>query len=239
LNALLLSAGFGTRLGSITKSKPKCLVKINKQTLIDIWIKKLKNTEINKIYINTHFMSNLVKAHIHKYHKENKKIIIIEENKILGTSNTIRKNINLFKKEKLLLIHTDNYTNFNINYLINSDKKKPRNCGLTMLSFITNQPEKTGTLFMNEDKVLSKYFHKDSKSLSKMGNGAIYILSKKFLKNYELEFKNDYDFSKDIIPKQLGKAYIYKTKSFYIDIGDPISLKLARKWGKKNKYLLK
>ena len=41
MNAILLSAGFGSRLMPITKNIPKCMVKIGDEYLIDIWIKKL------------------------------------------------------------------------------------------------------------------------------------------------------------------------------------------------------
>ena len=38
MNALLLSSGFGTRLSSFIKNKPKCLVKVNKKTILDYWL---------------------------------------------------------------------------------------------------------------------------------------------------------------------------------------------------------
>ena len=52
MQALILAAGYGKRLGKITKNIPKCLVKINSQTLIDIWLRKLHILKIDKIYIN-------------------------------------------------------------------------------------------------------------------------------------------------------------------------------------------
>ena len=55
MQALILAAGYGKRLGKITKNIPKCLVKINSQTLIDIWLRKLHILKIDKIYINTHY----------------------------------------------------------------------------------------------------------------------------------------------------------------------------------------
>ena len=54
MNAILLSAGFGSRLMPITKNIPKCMVKIGNEYLIDIWIEKLFKANIKKILINTH-----------------------------------------------------------------------------------------------------------------------------------------------------------------------------------------
>ena len=42
MDAILLAAGYGKRLGNITKKTPKCLVKINNKILLDIWISFLR-----------------------------------------------------------------------------------------------------------------------------------------------------------------------------------------------------
>ncbi|MDC3232466.1 sugar phosphate nucleotidyltransferase [Prochlorococcus sp. AH-716-A09] len=39
---LLLAAGYGTRLGELTKNRPKCLIPIGGIPILGIWIKKLE-----------------------------------------------------------------------------------------------------------------------------------------------------------------------------------------------------
>ena len=41
MKAILLSAGYGTRLMPYTKNTPKCLMKINDKPLLEFWIEKL------------------------------------------------------------------------------------------------------------------------------------------------------------------------------------------------------
>jgi L-glutamine-phosphate cytidylyltransferase len=56
--AVILAAGMGTRLESVTKNKtPKGFININGRTLIDRSISKLKNEGIKKIYIVTGHLS--------------------------------------------------------------------------------------------------------------------------------------------------------------------------------------
>ena len=42
--ALLLAAGFGTRLQPLTLHTPKCLVKIGGEPLLGIWLRKLEKS---------------------------------------------------------------------------------------------------------------------------------------------------------------------------------------------------
>ena len=66
MKALLLSAGYGTRLKPITNNIPKCLVKIANKALIDYWLELILSHKDIDILINTHYLSNLVNDHIHR-----------------------------------------------------------------------------------------------------------------------------------------------------------------------------
>ena len=107
MKAILLSAGYGTRLRPVTNKIPKCLIKINNQTLIDIWIKKLIDIGVNSILINTHHLHKKISKHINNSPYK-KKIIIKYEKKLLNTGGTLIRNLNFFKDEDGLLIHSDN-----------------------------------------------------------------------------------------------------------------------------------
>jgi mannose-1-phosphate guanylyltransferase len=233
LNALILSAGYGKRLGNKTLNTPKCLIKINKIPMLDIWLSKLENLNLKKIYINSHYLHKQVSDHLKK--NKNKNIVMLHEKKLLGTSGTIFKNYKLFMNDDLLVIHCDNYTNFNLSALIRAHKKKPRYCLLTMLTFKTNKPCESGIVLKNKKKILIKYFEKTKNIFGFEANAAIYVISKNFF--YDDIFskcKKTFNFAEEVIPKILKRVFIYKTNKFYIDIGDRISLNLARKWARQN-----
>ena len=52
MQAFLLSAGHGKRLRPITINQPKCLVKIGRTNLLELWVKKLNQVRVKKIIIN-------------------------------------------------------------------------------------------------------------------------------------------------------------------------------------------
>ena len=63
--ALILCAGLGKRLNPITLKKPKPLLEINNETVLEKTINLIKELGINKIIINTFYLkdqfSNFIK----------------------------------------------------------------------------------------------------------------------------------------------------------------------------------
>lgn len=234
MNVLLLSAGYGTRLKEITTKIPKCLVRIGKEAIIDIWLNKLKKIHLNRIFINTHYKHKLVEKHL-KDNIKNFNIEILYEEKLLGTAGTLYENLNDFKYNDLMVIHCDNFTNFDLNDLINAHKKRPKKCEISMLTFKTSKPTQSGIVITDKNKILKEYYEKPDCPPGNIANAAIYILSKKFLNEKYSEFGGYKDFASEVIPKLTNKIFTYKTDDFFIDIGDTTSLNIAKKWLKNNK----
>jgi len=64
MNAILLAAGFGTRLRPMTNTIPKCLVPIKGKPLLQIWLERLTAAEIGSFLINTHYLPEQVEQFI-------------------------------------------------------------------------------------------------------------------------------------------------------------------------------
>ena len=90
LRALLLSAGYGTRLRPITDKKPKCLVEIDNKPIIEHWLEKLEEIGCEKVFINTHYLFEEVNKFI-KSRKKSSMIIKTKYEKKLGTAGTLIK----------------------------------------------------------------------------------------------------------------------------------------------------
>lgn len=48
MKCIILAAGQGKRIDQVTKNKPKCLIKINKETLLERQIKLLNHLKLKK-----------------------------------------------------------------------------------------------------------------------------------------------------------------------------------------------
>lgn len=229
MKALILAAGLGTRLRPLTNNKPKCLLSINGQPLLDIWIKKITKCPIDEIFINTHYLSNQVNVFIKKMNYPYK-VKLLFEKELLGTAGTIKKNLKLFLEDDLLLIHGDNLMQDDLSEIINSHYNRPSECLMTMLTFQTNTPHTCGIVEIDENKIIKSFVEKPKNSVNRRANGAIYILSPDMLQELKKESDNVFNFSEEIIPKYINKIYTYHTDKNFIDIGTEESFKKAQEF---------
>jgi mannose-1-phosphate guanylyltransferase len=220
LRAIILAAGYGSRLKPLTLNTPKCLVKINNQPLLEIWLNKLNECGVKNFLINLHYLSDEVENFVNKS-KFKKRIKLVYEKKLLGTAGTLKKNIDFFKNDGGFLLHSDNLCKENLNKFIEAHNNRPKKCLLTLMSFKTSQPKNCGIL-KTYKKVLINYEEKPKHPKSNLANGALYFLTNQFLINFKKSdfFSQSQDFSRDIIPRYLNQIYTYKTKKLFIDIGN-------------------
>lgn len=233
MNAILLAAGFGTRLRPITIKKPKCLVEINKVPLLKIWIEKLEKAGVKSILINTHYLSDQVKNFI--YNNNFKlKIKVTYERKLLGTAGTLYKNLNFFEGKDGIFLHADNFCEESISNLIKKHNNRPKSCLITALTFRTTNPSSCGIFKINLNKVVKDFNEKPkNKNFGNLANAATYILSNNFIKIFKKKFLKSKDFSQDVIPTMVNKIYTFETKKKFIDIGTLKNYKLANSYAKR------
>tara|TARA_B100000161_G_scaffold210621_1_gene155438 strand:- start:510 stop:1196 length:687 start_codon:yes stop_codon:yes gene_type:complete len=224
----LLAAGLGTRLRPLTLTTPKCLIEINGEPLLINWLNKLEKIGCDEVLINTHYLPLQVENAIKKWGHHNLKITITFEEKLLGTAGTLRRNLNFFNDANVLLIHADNYTNLDLMDFLNSFHSKNKHCLLSMVTFLTDKPEKCGVVKTNNYGVLEEYYEKVSDPPSNIANGAIFAFDEDFIKVFSLFPPIYSDFCAEIIPNLKGKVQTYFTNCFFVDIGTPSSLKLAK-----------
>jgi len=112
MDALILAAGFGSRMNELTKNIPKPLLKIKNQTLLDYAIKMMEGVSLNNIFINSHYLANQLHNYVNQKYPH---IKISHEEDILGTGGGIKK----IQNDHILVINTDNLWNLSFAKEIN------------------------------------------------------------------------------------------------------------------------
>ncbi len=227
IKALVLAAGMGTRLRPYTNHLPKCLMPIRGVPLLGYWINKIEACGIGEIFINTHYLSDLVLDYT-RTKSSGPRITVLHEEHLLGTAGTIRANYASIAESRLLVIHGDNWSECNINDLIAHHlNRRPQSCPITMMTFTSEDPSSCGIVEKDSHGTLVAFYEKVKEPPGNEANAAIYLLEPEVVRQIAEDHSGD-DFSTDIIPDFLGRISCWYSAGIHRDIGTIESLLAAQ-----------
>ena len=226
MKAILLAAGYGKRLRPMTLSMPKCLVTINEQPLIDIWLEDLSNAGVGPFLINTHYLAGQVIEHL-KSSPFRKTIRLVHEYTLLGTAGTLIANADFVGNDPVMLVHADNLSLFDPKAFIKAHSRRPANCDMTMMLFETDDPKSCGIVELDSYGVVTDFHEKIASPPSNLANGAVYIIEPKLISELASVTPPITDFSTQVIPSRIGRIATYLNKVYHRDIGTALSLREA------------
>lgn len=105
MKAMILAAGYGTRLKPLTEKIPKALIKIQHVPLLELVIKKLISLGVDEIIINCHHLSDQIISFLKAKKNFGIKIATIFEPEILGTGGGIKKAAYFFDDNQPFIVH--------------------------------------------------------------------------------------------------------------------------------------
>lgn len=106
MNALILAAGLGTRLGELTSDRPKALVEVCGRTMLEHQLRHLSAAGFDRFVINIHHFAPKVRAFLEEHQNFGLDIRLSDETDLLlDTGGGIRKAMRLFGGEQPVLVH--------------------------------------------------------------------------------------------------------------------------------------
>lgn len=226
MKALLLAAGFGSRLRPLTDNIPKCLVPIHGKPLLDYWLDLLIPNGIDRILINTHYLSDKVQQHISqsRWHGH---IDQVHETKLLGTGGTLRANAHYFSNEAFFVAHADNLTQFDPQAFIKTHQNRDDSTLITMMTFDTDTPSTCGIVELDPNNHVVAFHEKQANPPGRRANAAVFIFEPEVLTYIQSLDKTEIDISLDVIGHFLGRIQTFHNDQYHRDIGNLESLRLA------------
>lgn len=228
MKAIILAAGKGERLGKITKNIPKPMLRVKGKIILERNIQWLKKYGVKDIYINLHYLPNIIRGYFKDGRSLGVKIHYSYENKILGTAgavrNIIKSNPGNWRGESLfLVIYGDNlYTReYNIKNMLSFHSMKK---GIATIGLYRKVSEfkKSGIAILDKNKMITSFVEKPS-SIVKIKHGlvntGVYAFNLDILKYIPLGYS---DFGRDVFPKLLEKrlsvyGFVFKNGLIAID----------------------
>ncbi len=230
MKALILAAGYATRLYPLTENKAKPLLQVGNKTIIDHLIEKIKNTKIEETLVVTN-------GKFYEDFKEwgNADIIINDgstnnENR-LGAIRDIQHVIeHEHLDEDVLIIAGDNFFTFDLNEFLEFSKDKQ--CVIVARNLESlEEAKKHGNLEIDGNGKITKFIEKPLDPKSKLSAICVYYMKKEVL-----NMLKDYEGSSDATGffmewlTQKIDVHAWVNDETYFDIGDKERLEQARRY---------
>ena len=117
MNALILAAGLGTRLGPFTADRPKALVEVEGRTMLEHQLRHLSSAGFDRFVINIHHFAGKVKEYLDANSNFGLDITLSDESSLLlDTGGGIRQAMHILQDDSPLLVH-------NVDIFSNTDLK--------------------------------------------------------------------------------------------------------------------
>lgn len=153
--AMIFAAGFGTRMGTLTKSTPKPMIKISNKPLIDYALDLVNAANVKTTVVNLHYLPEQIERHL-----ANTQVQTLRETPdILETGGGLKNALPLLGNDPVFTLNSDAiWTGSNPLTLLREHWNPETMDGLLALIPLENAQEYTGTgdFFCEQDGPLRR-----------------------------------------------------------------------------------
>jgi MurNAc alpha-1-phosphate uridylyltransferase len=106
--AMIMAAGLGKRMRPLTATRPKPLIEVAGQSLLDHVLERLRNSGVKKVVVNVHYLASSVEAHLASRPNGLEIVISDERDRLLETGGGLVKALPLIDCDPFLAVNSDN-----------------------------------------------------------------------------------------------------------------------------------
>lgn len=233
MKAMILAAGLGTRLRSLTSNIPKALVPVRNRPVIDRVIQYLKGQGVSEIVVNAHHHHKQIVKHLDGGRPFGLNIEVRVEPEILGTGGGIKNTEDFWGTEPFIVINADILTDIDL-----SKARKEHNKTGGLATLILHNHES-----FNQVQIDNRLNITDIAAKSHTGRLAftgIHIIAPELFQHIEPDvFSNIIDCYRDLIRSGNQITACVSSGHYWRDIGSVESYMLANKETLGNKPFIK
>lgn len=232
MNAMILAAGRGTRLGELGRMVAKVLVEVGGEPLLARQLRYLKeHGDVERVVINAHHLAPQIKRFVanHPYAQD---IDVVVEPRLLGTAGGVHNALPLLGKEPFLVLYGDVIVDEPITALVETHRRAQAAATLTL--YRTSAIEGKGTVELTAAGAVCAFHEKSRAAENREAyvNAGLYVLEPTLMSRFPAGV--ELDFGHDVFPAALADnvaiaAHVLSAP--VIDMGTPTMLALARQGG--------
>lgn len=211
--AVILAAGFGTRMKEYTKNLPKPMLPLNGKPMIEYTIRQMAAHGITDIAMNLHYHADKISDYFGSGEKFGVNITYVHEDAPTGTAGGVKKLSEFCKTaENLIVIYGDIITDLNYTDFISAHEKHNK-----MATICVHKRLKSNSIIdFDHDMKITSFIERPSEEILKKYtnefwvNSAVYCFKPEILDLIKADTIQD--FPKDIFPGIIANNDLYAYK---------------------------
>jgi len=228
MNAMILAAGRGTRLGELSASTPKILVELDGEPLLARQIRYLRSAGVRRIVINTHHLAGQVEEFL-STQPGSADLHTVFEPELLGTAGGVRGALELLGEGHFFVLYGDVVVDEPPAALAEAHGRM--GALATLAVYASTEIEGKGTVEIDPDGRITAFREKAAAHTGAQAyvNAGLYVIDPALLRG--LPAGVACDFGHDLFPAALSRGEplaAHVLRAPVIDIGTPAALQAAR-----------
>ncbi len=230
MKAMVLCAGFGTRLGDLTRETPKPMLDLDGQPMLAWILAHLRQNGFSMVGINLHFQADTIQNHFGEGDSLGVKLIFSREPELLGTAGGAgRIGELLCPKETFLIQYGDVITDADLGEMVRVHRERG-----AVATIMVHERERSNSVveFGDDGRVIRLLERPDENerktTSSRYVNSGICVAEPELLKF--IPAGRAADLPRDVFPALIaeGKLFAYPLNGFRCAVDSPERLETAR-----------
>jgi glucosyl-dolichyl phosphate glucuronosyltransferase len=224
MNAMILGAGRGTRLGELGLRAPKILLELDGTPLLARHLRYLEREGVQRVVVNAHHLAARVETFLSAYQGP-LVVELVVERELLGTAGGVRNALHLLGPDPFVVLYGDVVIQEPLGPLFEMFRRADATALLSV--YEAAQTVGKGVVEVAPDgRVLG--FREKQQEGPGLVNAGLYVLAPEFV--VEAPLGVELDFGLDVLPAAVARGervFAYPLEAPVLDIGTPEALEKA------------
>jgi NDP-sugar pyrophosphorylase family protein len=224
MKAMILAAGFGTRLKPLTIGLPKPMFPLLNRPLLEHTLNFLSSQGIQDIIVNVHHLPEKIVEYFGDGTDFGVCLQFSREEEILGTAGGLKKAQSFLEKETFLVLNSDVLADINFDSVLKFHKEK--NSCLTLVVRQDEEPEKYRPIHLADDCRITRFVdastNHPSTNIQQVMFTGIQVMEPEIFSR--IPINKFCGTTEDIFPTMIEKGlpvYGHLHEKYWIDMGTP------------------
>jgi NDP-sugar pyrophosphorylase family protein len=230
VNAIVLAAGLGTRLGTLGAQVPKVLIPVGGRPLLERHLELLEHAGVERVVVNAFHLASQIEEFVREYHGSLEVVCSVEP-RLLGTAGSVRRSLPYLEPGPFVVVYGDVIVQEPLGSLLAAHAKKRPVATLAVHREVS--AEGKGVVEVDGEGRVTGFVEKESQGPGPfLVNSGLYVLESDLVSDLPRDVL--LDFGHDVFPQAVKAGLVINVHQLVdpvVDIGTEEGLARGRALG--------